>query len=142
MPRVQKAGFPPKDTAKSDAISLESTRSQLPVKAPPLPQGPEPVNRTKHKIILRETDEGVEEVTQHQSYQEVPDTLQKETAANKPEVDAIPDERRNGLDAANGKQLTGLAKESFSSTTSDWNAYAGKSGRFEVGAIPWPSASG
>ena len=129
VPRIQKAGFPTKDTVKSDAITLESTESQLPLKALPQLLEPEPVNRIKHKIVLRETNEGVEEVTQDQRYQEAPNTLQKENARNNTEVNAI-------LDAASGQQSTGLAKESFPSTTSDWNAYAGKSGRFEVGAIP------
>ena len=129
VPRIQKADFPTKDTAKPDTITLENTESQLPVKALPQLLEPEPVNRIKHKILLRETDEGVEEVTQDQRYQEATNTLHKENARNNTEVNAI-------LDAASGQQSTGLAKESFPSTTSDWNAYAGKSGRFEVGAIP------
>lgn len=129
MPRIQKAHSSTKETVRSDAITLESTESQLPVKALPQLLAPEPVNRIKRKIVLRETDEGVEEVTRNQIYQEPPDTLQKENSRNNPESDAL-------LDAAIGQQSTGLGKESFPSTTSDWNAYAGKSARFEVGAIP------
>lgn len=129
-PGTKKAEATDKSSAKASHAAPESREPQS-VEGPPrvLPE-PDPVNRTKHKVIIRQTDEGIEEITKDN---EGGVRLPKEDASVEPEKATASGEPKEGIGATGEQQPAQTEKESVPSTTSDWNAYAGKQTRFEVG---------
>ena len=98
---------------------------------------PKSVNRKRHKTIVRETDNGIVEIEPDENIHSSPDTSTKVNATDQgkdnPALAECKDETITST--ANAQQLTDSKKDSTPSTTSDWNAYAGKPGRFEVGVV-------
>ena len=86
---------------------------------------------------MRETDNGIVEIDQDENIHGSSDTSKKVDATNQgkenPALAKCKDETI--MSTANAQQLTDSEKDSAPSTTSDWNAYAGKPGRFEVGVV-------
>ena len=105
---------------------------------------PEPINRKRHKAIVRETDNGIVEVDQDENIHDLSDTSRKVDPPHQRQGDTAPAERKDGTSTSttDTQQLTDPKKDPTPSTTSDWNAYAGKPGRFEVGVVFYHLAHG
>ena len=114
-----------------------TTESHLTGDTPRVLPEPEPINRKRHKIIVRETDNGIVEVDQDENIHDLSDTSKKVNPPHHRQEDPAPAERKNGTSTStiDTQQLTDPKKDPTPSTTSDWNAYAGKPGRFEVGVV-------
>ena len=105
---------------------------------------PEPVNRKRHKTVVRETDNGIVEIDQDENIHDSSDTLKKVNPPDQRKEDPAPTKCKDGTSTSttNAQQLTDSKKDPTPSTTSDWNAYAGKPGRFEVGVVFYHTVHG
>ena len=117
---------------KVNSKALGSAEPQLAGEAPRVLAEPDPVNRIKHNFIVRETAEGIEEVDQDKEDSPLPDTLYKGNVPNEPEENVASMDLKDGTDSTRAPQLSEPKPKTIPSTTSEWNAYAGKPGRFEV----------
>ena len=103
---------------------------------------PETVNRTKHKVIIRQTDEGIEEISKDEEDDVSLERPREENVPVEAKETAASGESKDGIEVTGQQTLGQPEKDSLPSTTSDWNAYAGKPARFEVGPMPSSSEFG
>ena len=92
---------------------------------------PDAVNRTKHRVTIRQTDEGIEEISKEEENGVPRERLSSEIVPNEPGK-AASSVLKDGAEGGSEQPLRRPERESVTSSTSDWNAYAGKSTRFEV----------
>ena len=96
------------------------------------------MTRTKHTVFVKETDEGIEEISKNESSGlTVVKVPQQGNAAKFGNTAEAGDTAKlgnavTGAEAENTQLMTEPERQAQTSTTSDWNAYAGKSARFEV----------
>ena len=118
----------PTKAALEAAVGKEAQLPEAPARV--LPE-PDSVNRTKHRVIIRQTDEGIEEVSKEEENSIPRQSLSSETVPNEPGK-TISGEPKDGAELGTEQTLIKPDRESVPSSTSDWNAYAGRSTRFEV----------
>ena len=117
--------------------SFRTTESQSTRNSPRVLPEPEPINRQQYKAFVRETDNGVVEIVRDENMHDSSVTSEKVNPPDQRKEDPAPAERKDGTctSAIDAQHLTDPKNDPTTSTTSDWNAYAGKPGRFEVGVV-------
>ena len=118
----------PTKAAPEAAVGKEAQMPEAPARV--LPE-PDSVNRTKHRVIVRQTDEGIEEVSKEVETSIPRERLSSEIVPNEPGKTSS-GEPKDGAELGSEQTLKKPDRESVPSSTSDWNAYAGRSTRFEV----------
>ena len=114
-----------------------TTEPQLAGDIPRMLPEPEPINRKIHKAVVRETDNGIVEIDQDENINHSSDNSKMMNPPDQSKEDPAPAARKHGTSTSttDAQQSTDSKKDLTPSTTSDWNAYAGKPERFEVGLI-------
>lgn len=127
----------PTKAVQEAAVGKEAQLPEAPTRV--LPE-PDAVNRTKHRVIIRQTDEGIEEVSKEEE-----NSLLQEHLSSKNVLNALGEvassEPKDGAEGGSEQPLGKPDRKSVPSSTSDWNAYAGRSTGFKVQSPHRPQSS-
>ena len=119
---VKSDSFPQlKETATNQHEGPVQTAKEAPTR--PLPEM-EPSKRQKHRVIVRQTEHGIEEITQEQMHEARKKAEEAQSGLEPAEERAQPIENTNG-DSEDKNSPT--KQPPIPSTTQDWQAYAGNS---------------
>ena len=139
-PTAKKGKLFNKTPTKAVSEAVVGTEAQLPATPTRVLPEPDSVNRTKHRVTIRQTDEGIEEVSKEEEGNIPRERLSSEIVPSEPgkAASSVP---KDGAEEGSEQPLRRPDRESVPSSTSDWNAYAGRPTRFEVQSPHHPRSS-